>query len=157
MQELIDVLRLQREHGGILEAIGGFLDAFDKLRVGNADEIREVIERLATLHSDFVEHVRFEEQEVLSRLASYASVILTRGVILELEGITASISELTEQLQDLADSPSNETALDLFRAKFREKMQDIRWLVEDHAQKQDIILELFDKSIEGETGYNAQT
>jgi len=157
MQELIDVLRLQREHGGILEAIGGFLDAFDKLRVDNTDEMREVIERLATLHSDFIEHVNFEKQEVLSRLASYAAAILTRGVVLELDGITASISELMEQLRDLADGPLNETALMLFQAKFREKMQDIRWVVEDHAQKQDIILELFDKLIEGETGNNAQT
>ena len=156
MQELIDVLRLQREHGGILEAIGGSLDTFDKLRVGDTDDILEVIERLATLHSDFIEHVNFEKQEVLSRLASYAAAILTRGVVLELDGITASIFELKEQLQNLADGTLDETALMLFQAKFREKMQDIRVLVEDHAQKQDGILELANKIIERGTGYNTQ-
>ena len=62
-----------------------------------------------------------------------------------------------EQLRDWADSPSDNTALGLFQARFREKMQDIRSLAEDHAQKQDVILELADKIIERETGYNAQT
>ena len=157
MQELIDIMRIQREHGGILEAIGGSLNAFDKLRVGNTDETREVIERLATLHSNFTEHVRFEKQEVLSRLTSYAADILTGGVILELDRITASIHELMEQLRGLADGSLDQPALVLFQAKFREKMQDIRWLVEDHAQKQDVILELADKVIKRETGYNAQT
>ena len=157
MQGLIDTMKIQREHGGILEAIGGFLDAFDKLRVDNTDDTREVIERLTTLHSNFTEHVRFEKQEVLSRLTSYAADILTGGVILELDRITSTIHELMEQLRGLADGSMDKTALMLFQAKFREKIQDIHWLVEDHAQKQDVILELADKVIKRETGYSAQT
>ena len=150
--KLVDVVRLQREHGGILEAIGGFLDALDKLSVGNADKVREVAERLAALHSNLSEHVKFEEQEVLPKLASYAVEILTQGVVLEHEEILASIFELMEQSRDLADIPSDETALGLFQAKFREKMQDIRWSVEDHAQKQEVILELADRTLKRETG-----
>ena len=49
--------------------------------------VREVAERLAALHSNLSEHVKFEEQEVLPRLASYAVKILTRGVVLEHEEI----------------------------------------------------------------------
>ena len=150
--KLVDVVRLQREHGGILEAIGGFLDALDKLSVGNADKVREVAERLSALHSNLSDHVKFEEQEVLPSLARYAAKIITHGVVLEHEEILASIFELMEQSRDLADIPSDETALGLFQAKFREKMQDIRWLVEDHTQKQEVILELADRTLKRETG-----
>lgn len=150
--KLVDVVRLQREHGGILEAIGGFLDALDKLSVGNAEKVSEVTKRLATLHSNLSKHIKFEEQEVLPRLVNYAVKILTQGVVLEHEKILASISELMEQSRDLANGHSDETELGLFQAKFREKMQDIRWLVEDHAQKQGVILELADTTLERETG-----
>ena len=134
--KLVDVVRLQREHGGILEAIGGFLDALDKLSVGNTEKVSEVAKRLATLHSNLSKHIKFEEQEVLPRLVNYAVKILTQGVVLEHEKILASISELMEQSRDLANGHSGETELGLFQAKFREKMQDIRWLVEDHAQNE---------------------
>ena len=150
--KLVNVVRLQREHGGILEAIGGFLDALDKLSVGNAENVREVAERLAALHSNLNEHIKFEEQEVLSKLARYAVEILTQGVVLEHEVILASIFELMEQSRDLAGSSLDETALGLYQAKFREKMQDIRCLVEDHAQKQEVILELADRTLEREVG-----
>jgi hypothetical protein len=149
--KLVDVVRLQREHGGILDAIGGFLDALDKLSVGNAHKVREVAERLAVLYSNLDEHVKFEEQEVLPKIASYAIEILTRGVVLEHEEILASISKIMEQSRELADNPSDKMELDIFQAKFREKMQDIRWLVEDHAQKQEVIFKLADKALNRET------
>jgi hypothetical protein len=71
---------------------------------------------------------------------------------LEHEEILASIFELMEQSRDLVGGPLDETALGLFQAKFREKMQDIRVLVEDHAQKQEVILELADRTLKRETG-----
>jgi len=150
------VVRLQREHGGILEAITGYLNALDEASMGTIDEVRKVTGQLAALHSDLSEHIRFEEQEVLIRLASYAGEILRRGIVLEHEEILASISELMEESRDLTDGISDKTALGLFWSRFTEKMQDIRLLVEDHANKQKVILELAWKALDKESEHKRQ-
>ena len=148
--KLVDVVRLQREHGGILEAIRSFLDELDNLSVCNAEKVGEVAKWLATLHSNLSKHIKFEEQEVLPRLVNYAAKILTQGLVLEHERILTSISELIEQSRDLGNDHPDETELRLFQARFREKMQDIRCMVEDHARKQETILELANNVIERE-------
>ena len=93
----------------------------------------------------------------MSKSTSYAADIPTGRFILEFDIITASIDELSEQLRGLADGSIDKAALILFKAKFIEKMQDIHWLVEGHAQKQDAILDLADKVIKRGILYNAQT
>jgi hypothetical protein len=150
--KLIDILRVQREHGGILEAIGNLLGILSRSGVGTTDEAREITGRLTELRSELSEHIHFEEQEVLAKLANYATEILTRGLIWEHEEILTSISELMGQARDLADGSSDETALGLFQAKLIETMQDIRQRVEDHAQKQECILELANNTLEREAG-----
>jgi hemerythrin-like domain-containing protein len=146
-----EVVRLQREHGGILEAIGDFLDVLDKLDIGSADKVNEVAEGLATLHDNLIEHVKFEEQVILPKLASYAVKILALGVVLEHEEILFSVSELMKQTRYFAEGPSDQTEFGLFQAKFREKMQDIHWVVENHAQTQEVILKLAERTLKQET------
>ena len=155
--KLIDVVRLQREHGGILETIGAFLDALDKPSVATTDALREIAGCLTDLHSNLCEYVHFGEYEALPRLRRYSAGILSSGLVLEYENILASISKLIEQSRDLADGSSDEVVWGLFEAKLREKMQEIRWLVKSHARKQELILELAYRTLERETGQNSQT
>ena len=144
---LIDVIRLQKEHGGILDAIGSLLNYLDNTNPSKVDQIPRVTERLTDLYRVLNEHIRFEEREVLPQLVSYAAEILAEGIVLEHEEILDSIVEITERSRDISSVSSDEIALKLFQAKFKEKMQDIRCLVEDHAQKQKMILELAEKTL----------
>jgi hemerythrin-like domain-containing protein len=148
---LFDILRLQREHGGILEAIGSSLDAVDELRVANTDKVREVVDRLNVLYGNLSNHVKFEEQEVLPKLAEYAAKIIAQGAVLEHEEILAAIWDLTERARYLAKGSIDENELDIFQADLRTRMQDIHSLVEDHAQKQEVILDLAERVIQRET------
>ena len=84
---LIDVLRLQREHSGILEHIMVTLDTLDKAYIDSSGQLREITERLANLQNNLNEHVHFEEQEVLPTLARHATEIMSRGLVLEHEEI----------------------------------------------------------------------
>ena len=143
--ELIDVVRLQKEHGGILDVIGGLLSYLDETAVNKIDQIPKVTKQLTTLYQVLNEHVKFEEEEVLPKLISYAAEILTEGTVFEHKEILDSILVITEHSRGLSGGNPDEITIDLFRAKFKEKLQDIHWLVEDHAKKQEVILELAER------------
>ena len=131
LDDLIDILRLHKEHGKILKAIAAFLDAIDKSSADSTEVMHDIAERLADLHNDLSKHVHFEEQEVLPTLASYAGEILRRGVLLE-----------HEEARNLTDGPLDRVGLRLFWARSSEKMQEIYALVEEHAKIQEAILDV---------------
>jgi hemerythrin-like domain-containing protein len=143
--ELIDVVRLQKEHGGILEAIGSLLNEFDKTTLANAEEIAKIKDHLTDLQDYLEAHIDFEEHEVLPKVTRYAVSILRKGLVLEHEDISAFISEQIKKIQELVVDPSDKVGLDIFQAKFREVMQEIHFMVENHAQKQEVILELIER------------
>ena len=140
LDDLIDILRLHKEHGKILETIAAFLDNMDKASPDSTEVVHDIAERLADLHNDLSKHVHFEEQEVLPRIVSYAGEILRRGVLIGHEEMLASLSELKEEARNLTDGPLDRVEMGLFWTSSSKKMQDIYTLVKGHAKTQEAIL-----------------
>ena len=153
---VVDFLTLQGEHGEFLEAITAFFDMIDKLSAGNTEQVREITRHLADLHSDLGKHMHFEEQEVLPRLVSYTAEIISHCLTLEHEEILASLSELMEEARNFADGSPDKVELRLFQAKFREKMHNIRVLVDDHAHEQGFIFGLVQEMADHELKHKRQ-
>lgn len=142
LDQLIDILRLHKEHGKILKDISAFLEAIDKSNVDSIEDIHDIAERLASLHDNLSKHVHFEEQEIMPMIASYAGEMLRRGVLLGHEEILASLSELKEEARNLTEGPLDRVESRLLCARSNEKMQEIYSLVEAHAKTQDAILSM---------------
>ena len=142
LDDLIDILRLHKEHSEILKDISAFLETIDKTSADSIEVVHDIAERLANLHNNLSKHVHFEEQEILPMIASYAGEILRRGVLLEHEEILASLSELVEEARNLTDGPLDRVESRLLWARSSEKMQEIYALVEEHAKTQEAILDV---------------
>jgi|GEM_PF-4943153 len=148
---LAAIQRMQTEHGQILQSITDSLVAAERLvsidvspSGGEPDthKVREFEDFVTSIQKDLSEHVRFEEQEVLPVITSYAAQIIKGGLLFEHEAIRRAIAELSERTKDLAGLASDYSALTVREAEIEEKLQDIRLMIEEHSNKQEVIFDL---------------
>jgi len=145
------ILRLQADHGQILQTIEDYAKAAeemldpttsDTIGVPDIDRLRKFEEYTTAIHKDITEHMLFEEREVLPIITMYAEEIIRRGLLYEHKEIDHSIIELREKLAHLISAPSDYEARVTENAAIIAKLLDIRMMIEEHAHKQEAILEL---------------
>jgi len=154
--------KILREHSEGLEAIQGCENTANSLvslgrhwipgtPVSVADEVRQLQERLAAIHRDLSEHMRFEEEEFLPTITKYAAEIVNRGLCFEHATILNSITELTEKAPDLVGEPTDRAELLAGQARIRASLDNIRRLLGEHTRKAETITDLAREVIESQT------
>lgn len=155
-KDLSAILRLQAEHSQILQNIVNSLESAEELldQLSSAkdsspdtDTVREYEEYMTDIFRDINKHIRFEEQEVLPTIITYAEEIILRGLLYEHKEISQAITELREKGSDLISAYLEDKLLIADSEGIMEKLQDMHAMIDEHINKQDAILELARLSI----------
>ena len=151
--DVVSIERLITEHEEALAKIRGCDEAAHDLESisqswspGRSAELEQELTRLEealeSIGTYLAEHIRVEEQEFLPTLTKYAADIVSRGVLYEHGKILESISDLRKHARDLVGKPADREQLLNRQSKIKESINSIMQLVQEHAQKSEIIYDL---------------
>ncbi|MFC2039354.1 hemerythrin domain-containing protein [Chloroflexota bacterium] len=163
MQDVLGAIdKIIREHSAGLETVRGCEKAADSLAklerhwipgipVSPVDEVRQLQELLTTIHRDLSWHMQFEEEEFLPTITKYAAEIVVRGLCLQHAAILESITKLREIVPDLVTESMDRGELMVAQRRIKDKLDDIRRLLEEHARNAEMITSLARDVIESQT------
>lgn len=147
-KDLSAILRLQTEHNQILLNIVNSLESAEELvdQLSSAkdsgpdtDKVREYEEYMTDIFRNINKHIRFEEQEVLPTIITYAEEIILRGMLYEHKEISQAITELREKGSDLISAYLEDKLLVADSEGILVRLQDMHAMLEEHIIKPAII------------------